>query len=99
MFLLLFTLENDHSDVRILLGLGQLLLDLAHEFNVDVDLFVRCKLALHGRDREHLLCQSLLHAEVETDWVLTLVFKVEGQLLGLTDSDSSEVKFSHHGLV
>lgn len=99
MFLLLFTLKDDHCDVRVLLRLGQLLLDLAHELDVNVDVFVRCELTLHGRNREHLLSLCLLHTEIEADRVLALILEIEGELLGLADSHRTEVELSHDRLV
>ena len=77
MLFLLLAFKNDHSDVGVLLRLGQLLLNLAHELDIDVDVFVWLKLALHRCYREHLFGLGLLHAEVETNWVLALVLEVE----------------------
>lgn len=99
MFLLLLALKNNHSDVRVLLRLSQLFLDLAHKFDVYVDVFIRIKLALHWCDRKHLFCLRLLHSEVKADGVLPLILEVERQLFWLTDSDSPEVKFGRHSLV
>ena len=39
-FLLLLAFEDEHCDVRILLGLGQLLFNLAHKLDIDVDVLV-----------------------------------------------------------
>ena len=99
MLLLLLTFEDDHRDVTALLGLHKLLLNLAHELNVDVDIFVRLKLALQRRDSEHLLGHCLLHAEVEADRVLALVLEVERKFLWLTDTDCSEVELSLNAVI
>ena len=99
MLLLLLTFKDDHSDVTALLGLHKLLFNLAHELNVDVDIFVRLKLALQRRNSEHLLGHSLLHAEVEADRVLALVLEVERKFLWLTDTDCSEVELSLNAFV
>ena len=96
---LLFALENDHGNVTALLRFDKLLLNLAHEANIDVDVLIWLKLAIHGSDSEHLLCDSLLHAEVEANRVLTLILKIERKLLGLTNSDSSKVELSLHGFI
>jgi hypothetical protein len=48
MLFLLLAFKNDHSDVGVLLRLGQLLLNLAHELDIDVDVFVWLKLELIG---------------------------------------------------
>ena len=99
MLFLLLSFENDHGDVRILLRFGELLLNLAHELDVDVDLLIWLELTLHGSDGEHLLGLSLLHAEIEADWVLTLVLEVKREFLWLSNSDSSEVKLGLHTLI
>lgn len=39
-FFLLLAFEDEHCDVRILLGLGELLLNLAHKLDVDIDILV-----------------------------------------------------------
>ena len=99
MLLLLLTFEDDHRDIAALFGLDQLLLNLAHEFDVDVDVFVRLELSLQRRNGEHLLGHSLLHAEVEADGVLSLVLEIEGQFLGLADTNSAEVELSLDSVV
>ena len=87
----LLSLENNHRDVRVLTGFDELLLNFAHELHVDVDLLIGCQLSLHGRNREHLLRRSLLHPEVETDRVLSLVLQIQGQFLGLANPHGTEV--------
>ena len=99
MLFLLLAFKNDHSDVRVLFRLGQLLLGLAHELHVDVDVLVWLQLALHGRDREHLFRLGLLHSEVEANRVLALVLEVERQLFGFSHSDCSEVQLRGHSIV
>jgi len=99
MLFLLFTFEDDHRDVGVLLRLGHLLFNFAHELNVDVDVFVWCKLSLHGSDSEHLLCDSLLHPEIKADWVLALILEVKWELLWLANSHCSEVKLGLNGLI
>ena len=99
MFLLLFTLENDHCDVTALLRFYELLFNLAHEANIDIDVLIWLKLAIHGSNCEHLLRDSFFHAEVETNRVLTLILEIERKLLGLTNSDSSKVELSLHGFI
>jgi hypothetical protein len=74
-----------------LLWLGQFLLNLAHELHVDIDVFIWLQLTLHGRDCENLFSLSLLHAEVKTDGVLTLILQVERQFFRFSNSDSPEV--------
>ena len=99
MHLVLLSFKDDHGDVGVLLGLGKLLLDLAHELHVDVDVLIGLQLALHGGDGEHLLGLRLLHAEVKANWVLALILQIEWQLFRLTDSHGTEVELRHHALV
>ena len=99
MFFLLFTFEDNHRDVGVLLRLSHLLFNFAHELNVDVDVFVWSKLSLHRSDSEHLLSYSLFHPEVKADWVLALILEVKWELFWLTNSDCSEVKLSLNGLI
>ena len=99
MLFLLLSLKNDHGDVTALLRFDELLLNLAHEANVDVNVLIRLELAIHRSDSEHLLRHSLLHAEVEANRVLTLILEIERKLLGLTNSDSSKVELSLHGFI
>lgn len=98
-FFLLLALKNDHLDLRGVLHFVVPDLTLAHELDIDVDVLVWLQLALHGRDREHLLRQGALHLEVEADWVLTLILQVERELLGLTNSHGAEVQEIDHRVV
>jgi len=99
MLFLLLAFENDHSDVRILLSLCQLLFDLAHELHIYVDIFVWLQLALHWCDRKHLLSLCLLHAEIKAYRVLALIFEVERKLFRFTHSDCTKVKLGRHSLI
>jgi len=75
-FLLLLTFKNDHSNVGVLFRFCQLLLDLAHELYVNINVFVWIELALHRCYRKHLFRECLLHFEVKAYGVLPLILQV-----------------------
>lgn len=77
-----------------MLVLVHLLLLLAEEADVDVDVLVGLELALHGSDGEDLSGAGLLHLEVKADGVLALILQIQGKFFGLTNAHWTKVKLS-----
>jgi len=98
-FFLLLAFKNNHRDVRVLFRLGKFLLNLAHKFDIDVDILIWLKLALHWCDCKHLFSLSLLHSEIETDWILSLILQVERKFFWLTNTNCAKVKLSSHSII